>query len=284
MLLHFYIFALIPLIFFLVLNLLKGGREIATRSLTLIALLHLLCFAMWQGPLIFGTLVLTIYVLGLYELSSHYTINRFIMPIVGLLFFAFGYQHPHHLLYLLPLFYMITFITFWAQPNWINHKGFLIGFVCFFMLPSGVFLSQLMHINMGYVIMILWLLQLNDILGLLFGKKFGKTHPFKTISPNKSLEGYLFGGVGIAIGIFLLHTYIPVFELWNLQRALILFAIFFVFGNAGDLLFSSLKRKLEVKDFSSILPGHGGVLDRFDNILFIAPTVYFLVWLGVLNI
>ncbi|MBT5830677.1 MAG: phosphatidate cytidylyltransferase, partial [Candidatus Latescibacteria bacterium] len=138
--------------------------------------------------------------------------------------------------------------------------------------------------QVGYIIMILWLLQLNDIFGLLFGKKFGKTHPFKTISPNKSIEGYLFGGVGIAMGIFLLHTYIPVLTAWMPYRALILFALFFVMGNTGDLLFSSLKRKLGIKDFSNILPGHGGVLDRFDNILFVAPTVYFLVWLGVLNI
>jgi len=283
-LLHFYIFALVPLIFFLALNLLKSGREIVNRSLTLIALLHIICLAMWQGPLAFGALVVIIYTLGLYELSSHYNINRFIMPIAGLLVFILTYQYPDQLLYTLPLFYLVTFTAFWGQPKWINHPVFLIGFMLFFLLPCTVFLIQLMEIHVGNIILILWLLQLNDTFGLLFGKKFGKTHPFKTISPNKSLEGYIFGGIGIGIGIYLLHTYIPVLTSWDPYRALTLFALFFILGNAGDLLFSSLKRKLGIKDFSSILPGHGGVLDRFDNILFIAPTLYLFLWLGGLNI
>jgi phosphatidate cytidylyltransferase len=55
-----------------------------------------------------------------------------------------------------------------------------------------------------------------------------------------------------------------------------------VLGNAGDLLFSSLKRKLDIKDFGSILPGHGGVLDRFDNILFVSPTLFLLIRLGLI--
>ncbi|MEL6930301.1 MAG: phosphatidate cytidylyltransferase, partial [Cyanobacteria bacterium J06600_6] len=151
---------------------------------------------------------------------------------------------------------------------WLFSSGFLIS--------SAVLLIKIREINLNAIILILLLLQFNDAFAYLFGKKFGKTYLFPTISPNKSLEGYIFGGLGIAIGMTLLHTYIPILSERSWTQDLLIFSTILIFGNVGDLMMSSLKRKLEIKDFSQILPGHGGMLDRFDNTFFIAPVFYLL--------
>jgi len=227
---------------------------------------------------------MVIFLAGVYELSSHYDFNRPTILIGGLLGLGLTYMYPEifHYAYPLPVFFLIILSTFWGRREWAGRSAFLILFVLFFLLPSATSLIRLAELTIGNIIMIIWLLQLNDSFGLLFGKMLGKRHPFPKISPNKSLEGFLAGGVGIGIGIWLLHTYIPVLPSWDLSRDFALFAIFFVLGNAGDLLFSSLKRKLDIKDFGSILPGHGGVLDRFDNILFVSPTLFLLIRLGLI--
>lgn len=127
---------------------------------------------------------------------------------------------------------------------------------------------------------LIFLVQVNDTVGYIFGKKIGKTHVFPKISPGKTLEGYLCAGIGIIMAIILLHTYIPVLHTSLLQDSVLLLTIL-VAGNLGDLLFSSLKRNLEIKDFSEILPGHGGILDRFDSILFSVPFCYIIVNYGL---
>ena len=109
------------------------------------------------------------------------------------------------------------------------------------------------------------------------GKLFGKHKLIPSISPNKTWEG-AFGGyiVGILIGggiIYILNT--------NLSISLILLFSCPVIAMIGDIIESQIKRKLSVKDISNILPGHGGMLDRIDSILFTAPWVYWvIIWIN----
>ena len=100
-----------------------------------------------------------------------------------------------------------------------------------------------------------------DIFAYTIGKKFGK-HKFSKISPNKSIEGCIGGAVG-AILIALIYTY-------AINKLLS------IIGQIGDFAASSIKRYVGIKDFSNLLPGHGGMLDRFDSLIFIAPFAYFL--------
>ena len=247
------------------------------------ALLHVFCLVLWQGPVAFSVLMGTVFVLGVYELSGHYGRNRVVSVAAGLAIFTLAYLYSETSPYAFPLpfWLLVALAVFWGRPEWSRHPVFSLLFVFFVLLPGVNSLVRLAEIDIGNIIVILWLLQLNDTFGLILGRRFGKTYPFPSISPKKSLEGYLSGGIGVAVGIWLLHTHIPVLPSWNWYRDLILFAVFFILGNAGDLLFSSLKRKLGIKDFGSLLPGHGGVLDRFDNILFVAPVFYVLVRLGI---
>ena len=114
-----------------------------------------------------------------------------------------------------------------------------------------------------------------DIFAFLIGKAVGK-HKLSKISPNKSWEGCIAGLIG-GIVFFLIFTKalqnVHICELNYLVMG-ILGCVVSLISQIGDLAASSIKRYCEVKDFSNLMPGHGGMLDRFDSILFIAPVVY----------
>ncbi len=116
-----------------------------------------------------------------------------------------------------------------------------------------------------------------DSLALFVGRKFGKHQLAPLLSPNKTWEGAIGHVIGALIGGFLVAFLNKEPLLW----ALIAAAIASVFGQAGDLFESWIKRRSEVKDSGSILPGHGGVLDRIDSLLFAAPVVLFLLHLAL---
>lgn len=113
-----------------------------------------------------------------------------------------------------------------------------------------------------------------DIGGYLAGKRFGRRHIAPSISPNKTAEGLLAGmGASVVIGFVLVGGIAP----WGRFEALALGVVVAVLAPLGDLCESLIKRDLEVKDLGGLLPGHGGVLDRFDAMLFALPAVYYLI-------
>jgi phosphatidate cytidylyltransferase len=126
----------------------------------------------------------------------------------------------------------------------------------------------------GLVLGFLIILWTNDTAAYLVGSKLGKTRLFERISPKKSWEGSVGGGLLALAAAFACHHYFGRFELW---QWLVIGAIIIVFGTLGDLVESMLKRSLGVKDSGAVLPGHGGILDRFDAVLLAAPIVYIFV-------
>jgi phosphatidate cytidylyltransferase len=125
---------------------------------------------------------------------------------------------------------------------------------------------------MGFLI-ILWS---NDTGAYLSGRALGRTKLFERISPNKTWEGFI-GGVLLAMGVAFGLSYW--FGTLTKLEWVMIAAIIGIFGTLGDLVESMLKRSLGIKDSGSILPGHGGFLDRFDGLLIAAPLVYILLTL-----
>ncbi|MFD1769259.1 phosphatidate cytidylyltransferase [Sphingobacterium suaedae] len=124
------------------------------------------------------------------------------------------------------------------------------------------------YLPLGFLIL-LWT---NDTGAYLAGRSFGKRKLFERISPNKTWEGFV-GGVLLAVVVALnLERY---FGSLSQMEWISVAIIIGVFGTLGDLVESMLKRNVGVKDSGSILPGHGGLLDRFDGLLMAAPLVYF---------
>ncbi len=111
----------------------------------------------------------------------------------------------------------------------------------------------------------------NDTMAYMVGSKIGKTPFFSRISPNKTWEGTLGGMVFTFALAGLFSIWMPVFS-WSEWIGLA--AVVAVFGTLGDLVESMLKRSLQVKDSGSILPGHGGFLDRFDSFIFVLPFAW----------
>ncbi|MDO9512616.1 MAG: phosphatidate cytidylyltransferase [Bacteroidales bacterium] len=112
-----------------------------------------------------------------------------------------------------------------------------------------------------------------DTFAYIFGISFGKHKLFERVSPKKSWEGF-WGGTLVTLGFAVVYSHW--FESLNLWQWLLFAIIVIIFGTFGDLFESRLKRLAGIKDSGTILPGHGGLLDRFDAILFAAPAVWCL--------
>jgi phosphatidate cytidylyltransferase len=113
----------------------------------------------------------------------------------------------------------------------------------------------------------------SDVGAYYIGKNFGKHKPVPKISPNKTLEGFI-GGILLAIGFAALSTWLFFPEL-PYQVSIPLAIVMSAIGVMGDLAESAMKRGAGAKDAASILPGHGGFLDRLDSLLFNAPLLYY---------
>ena len=134
-------------------------------------------------------------------------------------------------------------------------------------LPNGHFLIWLIFITS-------WV---SDTCAYAVGSLLGKHKMTPNLSPKKSIEGGIGGIAGTVIACILFGLYF--IKHFNLDyRLLISFGIIGLVGSAismcGDLVASAVKRNNDVKDYGKILPGHGGILDRFDSVLFTAPMVY----------
>jgi phosphatidate cytidylyltransferase len=118
-----------------------------------------------------------------------------------------------------------------------------------------------------------------DVGGMVVGRAAGRT-PLSAASPNKTVEGLIGGcaacvGTGIAMGLLAMPA--PVGDTpGGLKASLLLGVVVAVVAPIGDLTESVLKRDLGIKDMGAILPGHGGVLDRFDALLFVLPATYYV--------
>ena len=120
---------------------------------------------------------------------------------------------------------------------------------------------------------IIFSIWINDTMAYIVGSLIGKT-PFSKISPKKTWEGTAGGAVLCVVVIALLGAFIPVAGVVPVSHWIAIGALCAVFGTAGDLFESKLKRMAKVKDSGSFMPGHGGFLDRFDSLLFAAPAVW----------
>ena len=156
---------------------------------------------------------------------------------------------------------------------------YIVGFFSFVALLYGYESNgrSLGKFYIAYLFLATWG---SDVFAYLVGVKFGK-HRFSKISPKKSIEGCIAGTVGATL-IMLIYTYICNTYLgmnFNYLYIILIGIVLSLVGQIGDLSASSIKRYTGIKDFSNLIPGHGGMLDRIDSVIFIAPFAYFLLML-----
>lgn len=156
----------------------------------------------------------------------------------------------------------------------INDALFLLGGIIFL----GIAFNQMAIIRTSglyYLVYLLLITILTDSFAYIIGSLIGKHKMCPSVSPNKSWEGFIGGLVfGTFVGTVF---YATAFDFTGNMFALILATAFLsVIGQIGDLVFSSIKRNYGIKDFGNIMPGHGGVLDRLDSILFVSLAFSYL--------
>lgn len=158
-----------------------------------------------------------------------------------------------------------------AAAQW----GLMVGVFCLSHLPALMMLNIPGYEGRG-VLLVVWVIltvQLSDVLQFIFGKLIGRRTVAPRLSPSKTWEGFVGGTVSAAVVGALLHWMTP----WGIEMAFLMALILVVLGFAGGLILSAVKRDRGVKDWGTILPGHGGVVDRVDSLVFSAPVFFHIV-------
>ena len=180
----------------------------------------------------------------------------------------------------IPTILLILFSTVIATDMKTNFKDVAYTFLgIFYIVFFTMFIAFINGMKDGnilvwYVIIAAWG---TDIFAYFIGKHFGK-HKFSKVSPKKSLEGCIAGTIG-AVVMMLIYTYFAN-TYWGVSYSYgyiaLIGVILSLIGQIGDFTASSIKRYVDIKDFSNLIPGHGGMLDRIDSLLFLAPFAYAL--------
>ncbi len=147
----------------------------------------------------------------------------------------------------------------------------IVGFMYFGWMFSHLgFLANTTYAY-GYILYLIFAVEINDIAAFTCGKLFGKHKLLEKISPNKTIEGSV-GAIIISLGIpWLLWFSFPHFEPWHLVATGLIVG---VGGQLGDLVISYIKRDIGIKDMGAVIKGHGGILDRVDSMIFVAPIFF----------
>lgn len=155
-----------------------------------------------------------------------------------------------------------------------NTSVTILGFAWVGMLAFAIPFGTGPH-PVAYVLFIVLLVALNDIGAYFVGRTFGRRKLAPIVSPKKTVEGFVGGLIVAAVAASIMATF-PAWETIGIAKGLVAAGVVGVISPIGDLCQSMVKRSLRVKDMGSVLPGHGGMLDRIDGFLFVVPAFYFL--------
>lgn len=188
------------------------------------------------------------------------------------------------ILVLLPLAILSLFIELLFSNGKKNVRDIAVTLLGVLYIPMMLLFLSLIKGNFVHGNILIWYVFFaawgSDVFAYLIGKNFGK-HKYTSISPNKTIEGCISGIIGAVI-ISIIYTII-INICFNLGISYIMVGIIAfilsIIGQIGDLAASSIKRYCGIKDFSDLIPGHGGMLDRIDSVIFIAPFAYILLGL-----
>ncbi len=187
----------------------------------------------------------------------------------------------YHLLFILIIILLLLLELFRNKSSAINNIGsallgiFYIGIFSASIINLRQFYadSSFTYTQGGYLILsILISIWLCDSAAYFIGSAYGLHKLMPRVSPKKSWEGAIAGFIFSVIGMVVSKSFM--LEFLTMTDAIIIGIIVGVFGQIGDLIESLIKRDANVKDSSSIIPGHGGILDRFDSLIFSSPIVY----------
>lgn len=253
-------------------------KNFLTRSMTGAILAVAMIATVFAPPSVLFFMVTVVSSIGIYELLSILgTSNdnrRFVVPIVMNVICQYA-MHTGITVYVvlsIVLFVAIALIdlTFFSI---LSLQDYLTGLFAFSYV--GLFLGHLLLVQPQRGVLFVFLTSWGtDTAAYLAGMKFGKTKLIERVSPKKTVEGAIGGLIGaVVLSVVYAITFAQIHNVF----ALMLIALFASFlSQVGDLCASHFKRVAGVKDYGNLFRGHGGILDRFDSVLFAAPSVLYL--------
>lgn len=257
--------------------------ENVTRAVSGAVYIALLIFCTLFSPITFHILFTVFMCLSIYEFSKMTQYKLYYLFAIGgilisILFFL-SQLPPNNLIYLalgcfvynilllLNLFKNISFHKYHKK-----HSHFLL----YITLPFILLLSLPKFINPAkyeLVLAIFIMIWCNDTFAYLIGKSIGKHKLLERVSPKKTIEGLIGGIVFTILASIIISQF---YTFFNVTLWIISALIISIFGTLGDLVESKFKREAGVKDSGNIMPGHGGILDRLDSVIFVIPFLYIL--------
>ncbi len=172
-------------------------------------------------------------------------------------------------------FILLLMPTVYYQDRYSTKDAFyLLGITIFLSITCNLFIIA-RNRSLGLFVYLLSVPILTDTAAFIIGSLFGKNKLCPKISPNKTWEGSFAGLFAGTIGGVIIYSLLVAKFSW---QVIVITAILSIIGQIGDLFMSKIKRENEIKDFSNIMPGHGGILDRIDSFIFVCLT-YFLLML-----
>lgn len=256
-------------------------KELITRSLSGLLYVILLLASIFISKYTFIGIFVVFGIISIYEFQKliHLNNKRLYVIFIGLLALLHIFQEQIYLTFSILVLTIITelflvkdLVTIRIIPMFEKRKY---GTSIFYLITCLVFLTLVPNYSGEYqpqiiagAFLITWT---NDSFAYLVGKNFGKHKLLERISPKKTIEGFVGGFLfsllaGYLIAIFS-HTL--TITIW-----LIISIIMSIFGTLGDLIQSKFKRQAGVKDSGTIMPGHGGIYDRLDSVIFASPFLY----------
>ena len=180
----------------------------------------------------------------------------------------FSYTMSYQLISFIVLIFLLPILLKNKSMDYdINDALYLVGSLLFINIAFNLILV-VRNYSLNYLIYLLLITVITDTFALITGMYIGKNKLAPSISPHKTIEGFIGGAL---MGTFVATTFYFTVIDSNISLVILILTTAFlsVVGQLGDLVFSSIKRTYGVKDFSNLIPGHGGILDRLDSIIFV---------------
>jgi phosphatidate cytidylyltransferase len=268
--------------------------ELVKRALTGVLIVLVLITVICSGQLGLILLVLLLSIMGLWEFYSLVeTGGHRPLKITGVFsgtaitfivsLFSHGFVDENYLVLIVPLLSIVLLVElFRMSDNPIVNAGITLLGVFYVALPFALinFLAyppvqqesdNMAQYSPNILLGFFFLLWTNDSFAYLFGVKLGKRKLYEAVSPKKSWEGSFGGALFCLVCGYFISQY---FQELQLFQWMVISALVIIFGTLGDLVQSQFKRNMKVKDSGTILPGHGGILDRFDGVLIAIPFIF----------
>lgn len=253
------------------------------RILIAVIFIPLLIYIFYVGNIALASFLALIAFLMMFELREMFIKKGVVVPriiiVLGLIVFLASIYSGTVIIFASLLLTFVVVMGIDLFGNKLEEAMNRSSAAMFIVIYIAVLLSSVYHIRLlengrNLILSLLFMIWITDTSAYFSGMAIGKHRGIFKASPNKSLEGFLVGIIFSFAGSYILISFFGL----SLPQAIAAAVSGGIFGQMGDLFESILKRDAGVKDSSNVLPGHGGILDRFDSLLLAAPVFYIMLY------